>query len=206
MRLVGAGVLRAVLAAGLAALGWTCVRDPAGLAVCAAVIVHEHGVLSSDLVAECVAHAMPTVVVGSVRCPRELIIAVRAGATSVVDRDLPVPELLAAVQQGLTDTSRHGALVEGLRLRMRLQERLDRLTPRERTVLTDLAAGLAAAEIAHREHVSLTTVRTHIRSILLKLNVSSQLAAVAAGRAGWRELNLPDHAVHARQAVAGHQF
>lgn len=199
MRLVGVGVLRAVLAAGLAALGWTCVRDPIGMAACAAVIVHEHGTLSSDLVAECVAHAKPTVVVGSVRSPRELITAVHAGATCVVDRDLPVPELLAAVHHGLTAPSRRDGLMENLRVRLRLQERLDRLTPRERTVLTDLAAGLTAAEIGHREHVSLTTVRTHIRSILLKLSVSSQLAAVAAGRAGWRELNLPDHTVAGRQ-------
>jgi DNA-binding NarL/FixJ family response regulator len=199
VRLVGAGMLRAVLAAGLAALGWTCARDPGGMAACAAVVVLETGVLHSDIVAECVARALPTVVVGSVRCPRELIVAVHAGATTVVDRDLPILDLLAAVHSGLVDGTRREGLVDGLRARLRLQDRLDRLTPRERTVLTELAAGRAAAEIAHREHVSLTTVRTHIRSILLKLNVSSQLAAVAAGRQGWRELNLADHTVPDRQ-------
>jgi DNA-binding NarL/FixJ family response regulator len=39
--------------------------------------------------------------------------------------------------------------------------------------------GRAAAEIATTLVVSLTTVRSHIRSILRKLNVNSQLAAVA---------------------------
>jgi DNA-binding CsgD family transcriptional regulator len=39
--------------------------------------------------------------------------------------------------------------------------------------------GRSAAEIATTLVVSLTTVRSHIRSILRKLNVNSQLAAVA---------------------------
>lgn len=42
-------------------------RDPGGMAACAAVIVLETGVLQSDIVAECVARALPTVVVGSIR-------------------------------------------------------------------------------------------------------------------------------------------
>jgi hypothetical protein len=46
--------------------------------------------------------------------------------------------------------------------------------------------GLAAETIAGRAHLSLATVRSHIRSILVKLDVSSQLAAVAlAHRVGW---------------------
>jgi len=39
--------------------------------------------------------------------------------------------------------------------------------------------GRTASEIATTLVVSLTTVRSHIRSILRKLNVNSQLAAVA---------------------------
>ena len=63
---------------------------------------------------------------------------------------------------------------------------LDRLTAREREVLSDLVCGLAANEIAERRFVSLTTVRTHIRAILRKLDVNSQLAAVAlARRSDW---------------------
>lgn len=188
--LVGAGLLRAVLAAGLATLGWTCVGDPAGIV--AAVVVHDGGALPGDLVAECVAHALPTVIVGSLRCPRELITAVHAGVTTVVDRDLPVLDLLAAVQRGLTAPVPPMGLLADLHARQRSCDRLDRLTPRERTVLTELAQGMAAADIARLEHVSITTVRAHIRSILLKLDVSSQLAAVAVGRQGWRELDLAD--------------
>lgn len=53
------------------------------------------------------------------------------------------------------------------------------LTPSERKVLFHMMEGRSAAEIAEALVVSLPTVRSHIRSILRKLNVNSQLAAVA---------------------------
>jgi DNA-binding NarL/FixJ family response regulator len=60
-----------------------------------------------------------------------------------------------------------------------LSRRLARLSRREREVLELLAEGLRAAAIADRLVVSMPTVRTQIRSILTKLDVSSQLEAVA---------------------------
>lgn len=53
------------------------------------------------------------------------------------------------------------------------------LTPAERRVLHQMMRGRSATEIAAEQVVALSTVRTHIRSILRKLNVNSQLAAVA---------------------------
>lgn len=62
----------------------------------------------------------------------------------------------------------------------------DRLSARERQVLSALMRGETAGEISRQSFVSLTTVRSQIRSILIKLGVSSQLAAVAlAYRSGW---------------------
>jgi Flp pilus assembly pilin Flp len=49
-----------------------------------------------------------------------------------------------------------------------------------------LVDGTQAAEIAERSYVSLSTVRSHVKSILAKLGVRSQLAAVSmAKKAGW---------------------
>jgi DNA-binding NarL/FixJ family response regulator len=59
-------------------------------------------------------------------------------------------------------------------------DRLARLSARERQVLDRLAAGQSATAVAAEFTVSLTTVRAQIRSILTKLDVRSQLAAVAA--------------------------
>jgi two-component system nitrate/nitrite response regulator NarL len=69
---------------------------------------------------------------------------------------------------------------------MLIRERLATLTRREQQILSALIDGLRPAAIARRFFVSLHTVRTHIRSLLGKLEVHSQLEAVAAARrAGW---------------------
>jgi DNA-binding CsgD family transcriptional regulator len=73
----------------------------------------------------------------------------------------------------------HGQAEAGPRRLPPTFEKLTQLTPTERRVLYHLTEGLPAGEIAKRMIVSLSTVRAHIRSILRKLEVSSQLAAVA---------------------------
>jgi len=62
----------------------------------------------------------------------------------------------------------------------------DRLTPREQQVLSALMRGVKAQDICKQFYVSMPTVRSQIRSILTKLGVSSQLAAVVlAYQSGW---------------------
>jgi DNA-binding NarL/FixJ family response regulator len=60
---------------------------------------------------------------------------------------------------------------------------LRNLTSREREVLRCLSEGLSREEMAARMHISSNTVRTHIQSVLAKLNVHSAVAAAAL----WRE-------------------
>jgi DNA-binding NarL/FixJ family response regulator len=60
------------------------------------------------------------------------------------------------------------------------------LTDREEVVLAELMEGHCAEEIAKAAILSISTIRSQIKSILQKLGVNSQLAAVAmARRAGW---------------------
>jgi len=56
------------------------------------------------------------------------------------------------------------------------------LTPRQREVLTLVADGYSARQIARRLGLAEPTVRNHIRAILVELRVHSQLAAVARAR------------------------
>jgi two-component system NarL family response regulator len=56
------------------------------------------------------------------------------------------------------------------------------LTPREREVLSCLTDGLRRSEVAARLQVSTNTVRTHVQSILSKLEVNSSVAAVTLTR------------------------
>ena len=61
-----------------------------------------------------------------------------------------------------------------------------RLTDRERDTLVALSRGLSVHGIAAEWVVSEATVRSHVRGVLAKLDVPSQLAAVAlALRTGW---------------------
>lgn len=62
------------------------------------------------------------------------------------------------------------------------RDRLATLSPRERTVLRALAAGASVSVIATRLDVAETTVRSQVKSVLRKLGVQSQLAAVALVR------------------------
>ncbi|KQW53153.1 hypothetical protein ASC77_02320 [Nocardioides sp. Root1257] len=66
------------------------------------------------------------------------------------------------------------------------RDRLRLLSGRESEVMSKLIAGHGPIEIAREDVVAEATVRTQVKSILAKLEVSSQLSAVAvARRAGW---------------------
>jgi DNA-binding CsgD family transcriptional regulator len=52
------------------------------------------------------------------------------------------------------------------------------LTPREREMLTLLAAGLSAVEIAEQLVISRETVKSHVRSAMLKLGARTRTHAV----------------------------
>jgi DNA-binding NarL/FixJ family response regulator len=56
------------------------------------------------------------------------------------------------------------------------------LTPRQREILSLIAEGVRARQIAMRLTLSEATVRNHIRAILLELGAHSQLEAVARAR------------------------
>lgn len=63
----------------------------------------------------------------------------------------------------------------------------EHLTQREAQVLAQLMMGHSVKVIANRSQVALATVRTQVRGILTKLDVGSQLEAVAlALRSGWQ--------------------
>jgi DNA-binding NarL/FixJ family response regulator len=98
--------------------------------------------------------------------------------------ELIVSRLLAG--EPLIGCTERAALLDELRRQRELVARanadLEQLTNRESLVLEALTEGLSAEEIARVHYVSISTVRTHIRAVLRKLGVRSQIAAVALVR------------------------
>ena len=117
--------------------------------------------------------------------------ALDAGGFVFVPKNAPFPALLNAIREARMGRSvmPPGRREQFIQLyRDREQERrelygkLGKLTQREREVLALLAGGTRAQAVADHFVVSLATVRTQIRAVLTKLEVGSQLEAVAMYR------------------------
>lgn len=127
-------------------------------------------------------------VVSACRDQSRLAAAVTLGAVGWVSKARPFEELLEAAQAAAENRAlvTSGQWDELARVGRRhldaevdLESRLSLLTQREREVLVMIARGMTAQDIAGHDVVSVGTIRTHIRAILMKLGVSSQVAAVA---------------------------
>lgn len=118
-----------------------------------------------------------------------------AGAWGWVPKSAPLEDLLATVRlaaagQQVIDGSERDRLLGVWRQRQADEAGtlapFARLSRREAQVLMMLRDGKSVERIAAESFVSEATVRTQVRAILTKLEVNSQLEAVAkAARAGW---------------------
>jgi len=115
----------------------------------------------------------------------------RYGARKVLSKSAPLNEIVATLRrlgEGLSvlqPMEREDLLQRWHQHRVQeqvLRKRVDRLTVRESEVLGHLTHGRTVRDIATLSVVSEATVRTQVKSILSKLEVNSQLAAVALAR------------------------
>lgn len=113
----------------------------------------------------------------------------RAGASGFLLKDVPPPELVAAIR-----TVASGDAVVAPRVTRRLletfasrlpsdpagapAERVHELTERETQVLIEIAGGATNQEIARSMHLSEATVKTHVSRILAKLGLRDRVQAV----------------------------
>jgi DNA-binding NarL/FixJ family response regulator len=115
--------------------------------------------------------------------------AVRAGASGFLLKDVPPPELAAAVRivaggDAILTPRITQLLMQTLAREQRTSLRtgprpdLSALTGREREVLTIVARGLSNAEIAAVLQLSEATVKTHVSRILTKLGLRDRAQAV----------------------------
>jgi len=138
--------------------------------------------------------------------------ALAAGAVAVVHKSLPFATIVATVSRiraGLPVMSREarGELVAAHREAQATEHdvrlRFEQITRREAEVLGLLMAGKQVSDIARTRVVSESTVRTQVKSILAKLQVSSQLSAVGlAHEVGWQPPTHPHDARRRRRPGA----
>jgi two-component system nitrate/nitrite response regulator NarL len=149
---------------------------------------HSQQVNAAELVRALCARRWAVLVVSDRGGEDRIAAAIAAGAAGVLAKSSSLEDLLTMVLAALagrpvmTEAQRHGWAVRdrGYRASQRDQaRRFDRLSAREREVLALMTGGQRATAIAEHFVVSMATVRTQIRAILVKLEVTSQLEAVA---------------------------
>ncbi|MCT0206990.1 response regulator transcription factor [Synechococcus sp. CS-1332] len=109
--------------------------------------------------------------------------ALRAGCDGIVPESRLLPgsglQALQTVLGGGMYLDR--SLVGALRTGQQTGSGHERLSARERQVLERVVRGLSNSEIAGDLMVSVDTVKTHVRNVLLKLRVRGRIQAVVAG-------------------------
>ncbi len=123
---------------------------------------------------------------------RDLIDALQAGANGYLLKDMEPDDLVAALDDliaGQTVVAREltGVLARAVRQDPMppIESRFADLTPREREILCQLAAGLSNKAIGRALGISDGTVKLHVKAILRKLSVRSRVeAAVIAVEQG----------------------
>ena len=110
--------------------------------------------------------------------------AVQSGASAFLHKSKAAADVVAAIR----DVARGKMLITPrtiatlLTKRRSIEAQLERLTPREKEVLTLMAEGFPSRAIAAELGISYTTIRTHIRSLGSKLAVHSKLEAIVKAR------------------------
>jgi DNA-binding NarL/FixJ family response regulator len=113
--------------------------------------------------------------------------ALRAGASGFVTKRTRPEELIAAVHSIAAGDSLLSPSVTRLVIDRMAQQptpdladqtKLEQLTPREREVLELIARGLSNREIAAALVVEESTIRTHVKRVLMKLDLRDRVQAV----------------------------
>jgi DNA-binding NarL/FixJ family response regulator len=109
-----------------------------------------------------------------------LLAAMKAGASSYLNKSAPLLEILAAIDHALaaplTFSSR-----ETVKTVERKRDRFD-LSQRELQILTQLHKAVPVAELASSLFITEATLKTHLSSIYRKLDVHSRLQAIEKAR------------------------
>jgi DNA-binding NarL/FixJ family response regulator len=134
---------------------------------------------------------VPVIVVTATEREEDALAALQAGARGIVFKRYALDTLMDAIRAAAAgDVWMPPALQSRLMAQLRVPLN-DRLTPREREIVREVARGLRNAEVAQRLFISEVTVKTHLGNIFQKLGLRDRvgltLYAIRVGIVGAHE-------------------
>ncbi|MDD5242248.1 MAG: response regulator transcription factor [Sulfuricella sp.] len=116
----------------------------------------------------------------------DLVETIRAGARGYLLKNIETDFLLNAIRsvargESVISTQMTGKLMMGVRSAGKdgaaPEEEKEKLSPREKEIITLLARGASNKEVARTLNVAESTVKIHVQNILKKLNLTSRVQA-----------------------------
>jgi DNA-binding NarL/FixJ family response regulator len=109
-----------------------------------------------------------------------LLTVMKSGASSYVEKNAPLAELVSAVEHSSVSPLSFSA--QGISGVITKDQKINSLTQREKQVLQKLAAGLSAGDIGLELFITQATVKTHLASIYRKLESKNRIQAIIMAR------------------------
>ena len=120
-------------------------------------------------------NSLPIVVLSLNDSPEYVRAARSSGANAYVVKSAPIEELIAAIQFAISSPHSFSSKVKASTYEFAL-------TAREFDVLALMDKGFSNLQISAQLHISLSTVKTHVSSILQKLSANNRVAAIKVAR------------------------
>ena len=120
-------------------------------------------------------NSLPIVVLSLNDSPEYVRAARSSGANAYVVKSAPIEELIAAIQFAISSPHSFSSKVKASTYEFAL-------TAREFDVLALMDKGFSNLQISVQLHISLSTVKTHVSSILQKLSANNRVAALKVAR------------------------
>lgn len=123
---------------------------------------------------------IPVIMMTALDSEVDQVSGLKVGADDYITKPFKIPTLLARIEALMRRIS-WSSTTPALDLPFETDSELQSLTNREREILSLVAKGHSNKEISEKLFVSELTVKTHLKNIFKKLNVSSRTQAILIG-------------------------
>lgn len=174
--------IRSALAGTLTRLGYSVsvyeapghfLRDAVPISPAVVLLdMHMPGKSGIEVQAELIANQWrtPIIFISGESLPAQIILAMKQGAADFLLKPFSMESLLRTVDRSLAkDAEQHAVLLHSLSI----QQRYERLTPREKEVCSDIVSGRSNKEIAEISGSAAATIKLHRARVLGKMQARS---------------------------------